>query len=78
MAGERQARPEGRPEGARASGAGLGAGAGTLVASSARAAERSGPAIQTPRPSGSLFNADMGYFTLRALGAIEGEARNSL
>jgi hypothetical protein len=31
----------------------------------ARAAERSGPAISTPLPSGSLFNADMGYFTLK-------------
>ncbi len=30
----------------------------------ARAAERSGPAIATPLPRGSLFNADMGYFTL--------------
>ena len=29
-----------------------------------QAAERSGPAIQTPLPAGSLFNADMGYFTL--------------
>ena len=27
-------------------------------------AERSGPAISTPLPVGSLFNADMGYFTL--------------
>ena len=27
-------------------------------------AERSGPAITTPLPVGSLFNADMGYFTL--------------
>lgn len=27
-------------------------------------AERSGPAISTPLPLGSLFNADMGYFTL--------------
>ncbi len=27
-------------------------------------AERSGPAINTPLPIGSLFNADMGYFTL--------------
>ncbi len=27
-------------------------------------AERSGPAIHTPLPAGSLFNADMGYFTL--------------
>ena len=31
---------------------------------SARAAERSGPALSTPLPVGSLFNADMGYFTL--------------
>jgi hypothetical protein len=30
----------------------------------AREAERSGPAITTPLPVGSLFNADMGYFTL--------------
>ncbi len=30
----------------------------------ARAAERSGPAISTPLPRGSLFDADMGYFTL--------------
>ena len=30
----------------------------------ARAAERSGPAISTPLPPGSLFDADMGYFTL--------------
>jgi len=30
----------------------------------ARVAERSGPAITTPLPVGSLFNADMGYFTL--------------
>ncbi len=30
----------------------------------ARAAERSGPALSTPLPVGSLFNADMGYFTL--------------
>src|SRR5437588_7312901 len=29
-----------------------------------REAERSGPAISTPLPPGSLFNADMGYFTL--------------
>ena len=29
-----------------------------------REAERSGPAITTPLPVGSLFNADMGYFTL--------------
>ncbi len=29
-----------------------------------REAERSGPAISTPLPVGSLFNADMGYFTL--------------
>src|SRR2546421_218996 len=28
-------------------------------------AERSGPAIQTPLAVGSLFNADMGYFTLQ-------------
>ncbi|MGZ6321818.1 MAG: hypothetical protein ACXWQR_21255 [Ktedonobacterales bacterium] len=33
----------------------------------ARAAERSGPAISTPLPKGSLFNADMGYFTLKAM-----------
>jgi hypothetical protein len=33
----------------------------------ARAAERSGPAIQKPRPSGSLFHADMGYFTLHQM-----------
>src|SRR6266568_9300569 len=30
----------------------------------AHEAERSGPAINTPLPVGSLFNADMGYFTL--------------
>jgi Transposase DDE domain len=30
----------------------------------AREAERSGPALNTPLPVGSLFNADMGYFTL--------------
>ncbi len=30
----------------------------------AHEAERSGPAISTPLPVGSLFNADMGYFTL--------------
>jgi hypothetical protein len=29
-----------------------------------REAERSGPAISTPLPVGSLFNVDMGYFTL--------------
>jgi Transposase DDE domain len=29
-----------------------------------REAERSGPAITTPLPVGSLFNGDMGYFTL--------------
>jgi hypothetical protein len=29
-----------------------------------REAERSGPALTTPLPVGSLFNADMGYFTL--------------
>jgi hypothetical protein len=29
-----------------------------------REAERSGPAINTPLPVGSLFNADMGYFSL--------------
>src|SRR5205807_5054136 len=29
-----------------------------------REAERSGPAISTPLPVGSLFHADMGYFTL--------------
>jgi hypothetical protein len=33
----------------------------------ARAAERNGPAIQTPLPVGSLFNADMGYFTLQQM-----------
>jgi hypothetical protein len=33
----------------------------------ARAAERSGPAINTPRPVGSLFNGDMGYFTLQEM-----------
>ncbi len=33
----------------------------------ARAAERSGPAIQTPLPAGSLFDADMGYFTLQEM-----------
>jgi hypothetical protein len=40
----------------------------------ARAAERSGPAIQTPLPAGSLFLADMGSFTLqemRARGKLE-------
>jgi Transposase DDE domain len=31
----------------------------------ARAAERSGEAISTPLPAGSLFLADMGYFTLK-------------
>ena len=30
-------------------------------------AERSGPAINTPLPAGSLFNADMGYFTLKEM-----------
>jgi len=30
----------------------------------AREAERSGPAINSPLPQGSLFNGDMGYFTL--------------
>jgi DDE family transposase len=30
-------------------------------------AERSGPAISTPLPVGSLFNADMGYFTLQEM-----------
>lgn len=35
----------------------------------ARAAERSGPAIDTPLPKGSLFNADMGYFTLKEMRA---------
>ena len=30
-------------------------------------AERSGPAINTPLPVGSLFNADMGYFTLQEM-----------
>lgn len=35
----------------------------------ARAAERSGPAIQTPLPGGSLFLADMGYFTLQQMRA---------
>ena len=30
-------------------------------------AERSGPAINTPLPVGSLFNADMGYFTLKEM-----------
>lgn len=34
----------------------------------ARQAERSGPAITTPLPEGSLFNADMGYFTLKGMG----------
>jgi Transposase DDE domain len=34
----------------------------------ARAAERSGEAISTPLPVGSLFNADMGYFTLKGMG----------
>jgi hypothetical protein len=33
----------------------------------AREAERSGPAISTPLPPGSLFNADMGYFTLKQM-----------
>lgn len=33
----------------------------------ARAAERSGPAITTPLPAGSLFNGDMGYFTLQEM-----------
>jgi hypothetical protein len=33
----------------------------------AREAERSGPAISTPLPQGSLFNADMGYFTLKTM-----------
>jgi hypothetical protein len=32
-----------------------------------REAERSGPAISTPLPVGSLFNADMGYFTLKEM-----------
>ena len=32
-----------------------------------REAERSGPAISTPLPVGSLFNADMGYFTLQEM-----------
>lgn len=32
-----------------------------------REAERSGPAITTPLPAGSLFNADMGYFTLQEM-----------
>jgi hypothetical protein len=31
----------------------------------AREASRSGPAISTPLPRGSLFDADMGYFTLQ-------------
>ena len=31
----------------------------------ARACERSGAAISTPLPKGSLINADMGYFTLK-------------
>src|SRR5512135_155033 len=30
-------------------------------------AERSGPAIETGLPAGSLFNADMGYFTLQQM-----------
>src|SRR5262249_15050657 len=33
----------------------------------AREAERSGPAISTPLPQGSLFNADMGYFPLKSM-----------
>jgi hypothetical protein len=33
----------------------------------ARAPERSGPAITTPFPAGSLFNGDMGYFTLQEM-----------
>lgn len=33
-----------------------------------REGERSGPAITTPLPVGSLFNADMGYFTLGEMG----------
>jgi hypothetical protein len=40
----------------------------TVAASSARAAERSGEAISTPLPVGSLFKADMGYFTLKGMG----------
>ncbi len=32
-----------------------------------REAERSGEAISTPLPVGSLFNADMGYFTLQEM-----------
>jgi Transposase DDE domain len=32
-----------------------------------REAERSGPAISTPLPVGSLFNADMGYFSLKEM-----------
>jgi len=32
-----------------------------------REAERSGEAISTPLPVGSLFNADMGYFTLKEM-----------
>ena len=35
----------------------------------ARAAERCGPAIDTPLPKGSLFNADMGYITLTEMRA---------
>lgn len=34
-----------------------------------RHAERSGPAIETPLPESSLFNADMGYFTLKEMRA---------
>src|SRR5207244_12513610 len=34
----------------------------------AREAERSGPAITTPLPVGSLFHGEMGYFTLSEMG----------
>src|SRR5207249_3995834 len=35
-----------------------------LYLQAARSAERSGPAISTPLPKGSLFNGDMGFFSL--------------
>lgn len=38
-----------------------------LYLQAARNTERSGPAINTPLPRGSLFNGDMGFFTLQEM-----------
>src|SRR5205823_5234556 len=40
-----------------------------------REPERSGPAITTPLPVGSLFHGDMGYFTLSEMGQRQGKRK---